>query len=280
MTDDTAVPPAAAQSEYTMGYSEGFLKVLKRRNAQDCAAHLLERLRPGMRVLDFGCGPGTISVGLAEAVAPNGRLDGIDMEQTQVEMASREAGRSGVPAEFRVGDVMDLPFEDNTFDAAHCHAVLMHVPDTAGALAEIKRVLKPDGILAAREGVISSSFFEPHFGSLQKAWSVFGNIMAANGGYPDCGKELPVAIATAGFEIQEVICAFEMFIGPEDKLFWAGFVRSWFFGDSVVSAAGAHGLASQDDFDRWEQDLEQWLQEPSGWSGLAWGHTVATNGGS
>ena len=57
---------------------------------------------------------------------------------------------------FHVGTVYDLPFEDNTFDVAHCHAVLMHVPHTQAALTEVRRVLKPRGIIASREAIIAS----------------------------------------------------------------------------------------------------------------------------
>ena len=63
----------------TMGYSDEFLALLKRRNAESVAFHLLPRLKPGLRVLDHGCGPGTISVGLARAVEP-GELHGVDIE--------------------------------------------------------------------------------------------------------------------------------------------------------------------------------------------------------
>ena len=59
---------SAAAPAYTMGYGPEFRKTLERRNAADCAAHLLPHLRPGMRLLDLGCGPGTISVELAEVV--------------------------------------------------------------------------------------------------------------------------------------------------------------------------------------------------------------------
>ena len=61
--------------------------------------------------------------------------------------AAAEAG-GHTNATFHVGDVTDLPFEDGYFDVAHCHAVLMHVPDTKGVLSEVKRVLKPGGIVA------------------------------------------------------------------------------------------------------------------------------------
>ena len=72
--------PDSADSSYTMGYSDEFLQLLDRRNAETNAAHLLAHLEPGMRVLDLGCGPGTISLGLAKAVEP-GEMQGIDMEE-------------------------------------------------------------------------------------------------------------------------------------------------------------------------------------------------------
>ena len=62
--------PTSATSDYTMGYSEEFQQLLNRRSAETHAKHLLPYLKPGLRVLDFGCGPGTITVGLAKAVGP------------------------------------------------------------------------------------------------------------------------------------------------------------------------------------------------------------------
>ena len=146
---------------YTMGYSEDFQKMLRVRSAETHAKHLLQRLKPGHRVLDFGCGPGNISVGLAKAVEP-GEFQGIDMEASQIDLARSAASAGGhTNATFHVGSVTALPFEDNYFDVAHCHAVLMHVPDTAAALAEVKRVLKPGGIISSREMIVGSSFLEP-----------------------------------------------------------------------------------------------------------------------
>ena len=115
-------------STYAMGYSDEFTQILHRRNAETHAAHLLPHLRPGSRVLDVGCGPGSISVGLAKAIEP-GELHGIDMEESQIMIARASAAAGGHDnATFHVGDATDLPFEDDSFDAAHTHAVLMHVP--------------------------------------------------------------------------------------------------------------------------------------------------------
>ena len=103
-----------------------------------------------MRVLDISCGLGSISVGLAAAVAL-GEFRGIDMEQSQIDVATsvdQEAGLSN--ALFQVADALDLPFPDDYLDAVHCNAIIVHIPDTSAALAEMYRVLKTEGILGGQ----------------------------------------------------------------------------------------------------------------------------------
>ena len=75
---------------YIMGYSDAYLRILSSQSAADACAYLMPHLTPGLRVLDVGCGPGSISAGLAEAIAP-GELRGIDIEPSQVEMAAQAA---------------------------------------------------------------------------------------------------------------------------------------------------------------------------------------------
>ena len=182
--------PISSTPDYTMGFSDEMLESLRRFTAENSAAHLLPHLRPGLRVLDFGCGPGTISLGLAKAAAP-GELHGVDMEESQIELARQVAAANGLDnAIFHVGDVADLPFEDGFFDVAHGHNVLMHIPDTAAALAEVKRVLKPGGILSCREMICASSFTQPDFGVIRKSWDMFEDLLAADDGHPQMGKEL------------------------------------------------------------------------------------------
>ena len=113
------------------------------------------------------------------------------MEESQIGMARSAAGAGGHDnVTFHIGDVTALPFEDNSFDVAHCHAVLMHVPDTAAVLSEVKRVLKPRCIVASREMFVESSFLEPSGENFGAAWATFSRLLAANGGHPQMGKEL------------------------------------------------------------------------------------------
>ena len=234
------MPEATAPTpEYTMGYSPEFLQLLDRRNAQANAGHLLPHLASGFRLLDFGCGPGSITVGLAQAVHP-GEVHGIDMEESQIELG--RAGPQRRPAAtttspFTWATLYELPFEDNYFDAAHCHAVLMHVPETQRALQEVKRVLKPGGIIAGREMIERASFSEPTSLNMREAWETFGRLLTANGGHPAMGTELKSHLLEAGFTDVHASGSFDFFGSTADVAFLHAFICDWFFTPRVVGAA-------------------------------------------
>ena len=268
---------AYTSADYTMGYSEEFRQMLDRRSAQTHAAYLLPHLASGQRMLDFGCGPGTLSVGLAKAVEP-GELHGIDMEESQVELARTAAAAGGhANVTFHVGDVTDLPFEDDYFDVAHCHAVLMHVPDTEATLKEVKRVLKPGGLIASREANVASSFMAPAADTLQGAWDTFARLLAANRGHPQMGRELKARFVEAGFTDVRASASFDMFGTPEDVAFFHTFVSDWFFSPDVVGAATKYGLATQEQFDEWRRVLDEWKDHPGAFGCIAFGECLATN---
>lgn len=263
-----------ATHEYTMGYSPEFLQLLDRRNVESNAGYLLPLLEPGMRVLDFGCGPGTLTVGLASAVQP-GEVHGIDMEASQIELARAAAAAGGHEnMTLHVGNVYDLPFEDNFFDVAHCHAVLMHVPDTAAALAEVKRVLKPGGIIASREMIADASFIEPAGEHVPEAWATFMRLLAANGGHPGMGRELKRRLLEAGFTDIRASGSFDYFDTAEEVAFLHGFIVSWFFLPEVVAAATQYGLATHGQFEQWRLEIDQWREEPGAVGGLAFGEAI------
>ena len=266
---------ASSTSSYTMGYSEEFRRLLNRRSAETHAKHLLPHLKPGLRILDFGCGPGTITVGLAKAVEP-GEVHGIDMEESQINLARSAAEAGGhTNVTFHVGSVLDLPFDDNSFDAAHCHAVLMHVPDTQAALAEVKRVLKPGGVVASREMMVGSSFLEPSSERTDAGWQLFSNLLAANGGHPKMGTELKYKLLEAGFSDIQTNGSFDFFGSDEDVAFFHSFIIDWLFLPEVIAAAVGYGLATQEQFDGARQGIDQWKGQPGACGAIAFGEAVA-----
>lgn len=265
----------STSAEYTMGYSEEFRQMLNRRSARTHAAYLLPHLSSGQKLLDFGCGPGTISVGLAQAVEP-GELHGIDMEESQIDLARAAAAAGGhANATFHVGDVTELPFEDDTFDVAHCHAVLMHIPDTSAALAEVRRVLKPGGIIACREAIVASSFLEPGSAEIDRAWAVFANLLSANDGHPQLGKELKATLLRAGFEQIRPSFSFDSFGSDGDVEFFYGFIVDWFHSPAVVEAAIKHGLTTAEEFERGRAALQAWRDSPGAVGSIGFGECLA-----
>src|SRR5512147_687271 len=117
------MPKARETAVYTHGHHESVLRSHTWRTAANSAAYLLGSLKPHMRILDIGCGPGTITADLAELV-PDGHVT--------------------------VADVHALDHPDDTFCVVHAHQVLQHVGDPVQALREMRRVTRPGGFIAVR----------------------------------------------------------------------------------------------------------------------------------
>jgi ubiquinone/menaquinone biosynthesis C-methylase UbiE len=104
--------------------------------------------KPGKRILDLACGPGTLTYRLARDVLPEGEVVGIDLAPGMIELARREAP-PGLPLRFELMDMEDLRFPDGYFDAAACGHGLSFVPDLLKALTEARRVIKAGARMAA-----------------------------------------------------------------------------------------------------------------------------------
>ena len=261
--------------DYTMGFSEDFLASLRRFTAERNAAYLLPYLRPGLRVLDFGCGPGTISVGLARAVAP-GELHGIDMEKSQIDLARAVAAAGGQDnAFFRGADATRIPFDDDFFDVAHGHNILMHVPDTGAVLAQVRRVLKPGGILACREPMLRSSFTYPDFGVMGRAWKMMEDLLAADDGHPQMGLELKGRMVEAGFVNVGVTASFNIYSSPEDVAYVYGMAVQWLLSPEISEAAIKYGAATQKLCDAIRAAYDKWKEHPGAFAAIAYGEAVA-----
>jgi SAM-dependent methyltransferase len=187
------------QESYTVGYGLAIQQWHLQRSAANRAAFLLPHLRPGIRLLDCGCGPGSITLGLAEAVAP-GPAIGIDVEPRQVERASALAAQRGVAnAHFQAASIYDLPFTAATFDAAFAHNVLEHLRDPLRALREMRRVLKPGGIIGVRDPDLRADFFVPPLSLVEAASRLLLRVRELKGGNPYYARHQRRLLREAGF---------------------------------------------------------------------------------
>lgn len=139
-----AHPCGTKFTEALTGTREFYERVEEHRYAKEWhipSAAQFERAR-GLRVLEIGCGLGTDGAQFAKAGAI---YTGVDLTDAAVGLARRRFELFNLPGTFRTADAENLDFADESFDLVYSHGVLHHTPDTARAVREVHRVLKPGG---------------------------------------------------------------------------------------------------------------------------------------
>ena len=262
-------------ARYTHGHSAAVLNAHSRRGAADSAAYLLAHLRTGMDLLDVGCGPASITADLAERVAP-GRVVALDAAAGALEAARATLRDRGLSEQVEVtsGDVMALPFEDASFDVVHAHQVLQHLADPVGALAEMRRVTRPGGIVAVRDAVYSAMTWFPEPAGMEQWRSVYMATARANGGEPDAGSRLLSWARAAGFTDVTASASTWCYATPADRA-WQS--QTWAqrcltsFGPRAVEL----GLADGADLETMAQAWRQWGDSEDAWFVVVHGEVLA-----
>ena len=262
-------------ARYTHGHSAAVLSAHSRRGAADSAAYLLVHLRAGMDLLDVGCGPASITADLAERVAP-GRVVALDAAAGALEAARATLSDRGLSEQVEVtsGDVMALPCEDASFDVVHAHQVLQHLADPVGALAEMRRVTRPGGIVAVRDAVYSAMTWFPEPAGMEQWRSVYMATARANGGEPDAGSRLLSWAREAGFTDVTASASTWCYATPADRA-WQS--QTWAqrcltsFGPRAVEL----GLADGADLEAMAQAWRQWGDSEDAWFVVVHGEVLA-----
>ena len=195
--------PAEGESSGHLPYVHGSgateQRRLERRTAAAAAAFFLPHLRPGMRLLDCGCGVGSITLGLAAAVAP-AAVVGIDLQPAQIERARVLAATQGVRnVRFEVGSVYALPLPDASVEAAFTHTLLFHLREPVRALREMRRVLVPGGVVGIADADMGTLLSEPERPVLTKMYRLFWKVIRHHGGDPCFGRRERRILLEAGF---------------------------------------------------------------------------------
>lgn len=192
--------PASQQEKYSHGYASAS-DFFATRQAESYAAFFIPHLKPGMRLLDVGCGPGSLTVGLAQKVAP-GQVEGVDISDGEIEKAKAHVAKVGAAnVRFSVASAYELPFPDESFDAVFSHTVLEHLKEPVKAIKEMRRVLVKGGVLGVRNGYEAGHVRIPPRDTLvEKGQELINRRMRHNGGDPDFGPEQPRVLREAGFD--------------------------------------------------------------------------------
>src|SRR5215471_11540041 len=135
---------------YQHGHHTSVVSNHAKRTAETAATFFLPFLKPGMRLLDVGCGPGSITAGLALRVEP-GETIGIDASLQAIETArSLPGARAAKCLSFEVGNICAPRFGARSFDAVFAHQVLQHLPQPVVAFEQMRVPSTPTGIACTR----------------------------------------------------------------------------------------------------------------------------------
>ena len=203
------------REQYTMGYGPAATTIMAQRTAQNHAAFLLPHLKPGMNLLDCGCGPGTISAGFAEIVAP-GEVTGTEIEESQVALGRQNAAARNITnVRFEVGSIYELPFPDGTFDALFMSAILGNLREPLQAVREAHRVLKTGGVIGVKEFDHGGDIVYPRIHGVEKFTELYLQLRSGNGHDPEGGRKIGSYLLAAGFSDLNLSACYESLSGPE-----------------------------------------------------------------
>lgn len=257
---------------YTHGHHESVLRSHRWRTVENSAAHLIPHLRPGSDVLDVGCGPGTITLDLARRVTP-GRVLGIDNVDEPLAIARSEA--ADVPnASFATADVYALPYADASFDVVHAHQLLQHLTDPSTALAEMRRVCRPGGIVAAREADYTGMAWYPRVPGLDTWLRLYCAVARGNDGEPDAGRMLKAWARAAGFTDITCTASSWCFADDAERAWWAGLWADRVRESAFAAQALDRSLATRAELDELAAAWHAWSESADGWFAVPNGEVV------
>jgi 2-polyprenyl-3-methyl-5-hydroxy-6-metoxy-1,4-benzoquinol methylase len=276
----TPAQVVAERSAYGLGsLDEGsraltFEALIRSRSAAEYADFVLPSVRSGDRIIDVGCGRGSITVGLAQVA---GHVIGVDLDEADFTDARAYAAEHGIDnVEFVEGSVYQLDFVDASFDVCTLCSMMETLDDPLAGLAEVRRVVKPGGLVGASSieygGLILHGPDEPllrRFYELRlQLWEAQGDVHFYR------GRELRGLLLAAGFSQVEAVTKYFSY-GTEERVRTFGLGRAADCRDEwYVGGIARHGFADQDEIDALEQAWIRWAESPDSFAAFAWGRAV------
>jgi ubiquinone/menaquinone biosynthesis C-methylase UbiE len=238
-----------------------------RRTAEEAAAFMLPALRPGMRLLDVGCGPGSITRGLAERLAP-GEVIGVDLSEETLAAARQEAAARGLAnLRYEQGSVYSLPFPDDAFDVVFAHQVLQHLRDPGAALREMLRVVEAGGLVAVREVDWGTAAYWPADPWIDRFVEVHFKTWYRNGGEPRIGRRLRALFNAAGTTDLRITASLWCYATPPETIEWGESYAERLLTSPMGERAVEYGFASRSDLEAMAAAFRAWAVHPDAfWS--------------
>ena len=237
---------------YTPGHTGNAVSFMTQRSLESHGGFFAPYIEPAHVILDAGCGPGSISIGLA-AAASAGCVHGVDSGESQVAAARANAAQAGITnAEFSTASCYQLPFADDSFDRVFCHALMEHLARPVDAMKEFARVLKPGGVVGVCSPDFDGTLLAPASDELTSALETYAALQKSNGGDLRVGKKLGVYLAEAGFVDVSLSARYECYPSLD------------FIGEYLAKQLDAVQLSEH------ARCFRNWIKQPAGMFAQCW----------
>ena len=254
---------------YTLNNADAQQTYVGVRRAKDWVGFFLPHLKQGYEVLDCGCGVGSITLDIAELVAP-GKVIGVDMDEKQLEVARANAEKRGLSnVTFEQGNVYQLRFDSGSFDAVLAHTLLYHLSDPLGAMKEFHHVLKPGGIVAISDDDLSTIRFSPDHPIPRKMIDMMNKAILFNGGSPYYSPNLRGLLLQAGFARTEGFAVAAEHYGRLDETRRMAYVMSQQLSDPALqNLVTAQSWAKNEELNEMIAWIQDWGERPDAFMAL------------
>ncbi len=269
-----------AAERYTHGHHESVLRSHVWRTAENSCGYLLPELRPDDRILDVGCGPGTITLDLARLVV-QGQVLGIDRSAEVLHQARTETQARGVGnVTFERADVyaLDAVGHEGLGGAptvVHAHQVLQHLSRPVDALRQMASALREGGLLAVRDADYSAMTWYPELPELDRWRQVYLAVARSNGGEPDAGRRLLSWVQEAGLTSSEALASTWCFANPEDRGWWGGLWADRVTSSALGRQAVELGISDRVELEQIAAGWRAWAGAADGWFTVVHGEVLA-----
>jgi SAM-dependent methyltransferase len=238
------------------------------------AEFVIPRLRPDMRLADVGCGPGSVTLGLAQVVAP-GRVIGVDMNTARLETARRAAAeRQQDNVDFVVGDAGSLPFHAESVEVVFANGLIEHLGNPDRALVEFRRVLVSGGIVALRSPDWGTAILSPSNPRLERSIDLRNRWQRHNGGDPEVGRKLRRLLIDAGFDDVEAGATADHHGSTDRASEGCDYMLRLLQDSQLTALANQHDWATAQELKSLADAWQEWARDPGAFAAFFWCHAV------